>query len=150
MYVEETRDSSATKPVYELTGMIGEIMELLKEGKTIHQSFNGTGYLQDVFVSSVDDFASELNKKSHFLYDSAKEFIGNQPEKGNLSLFSDTDSGISSNDAAERREIQLNEQQKHFLISKGPYQPVLEKFTCDKAMSKSKQKSFSSKWYNVP
>ena len=129
--------------------MVGEIIELLKEGKAIHKSFNGVGYLQDVLVSLVDDLASKLNEKSHFLYDFAKEFIGNQSERVNLSLFSDTYSCISSNDAAERREIQLNEQQKHFLISEGPYQPVLENLTCDKAISKSKQKSFSSKWYNV-
>ena len=38
--------------------------------------------------------------------------------------------------------IQLNEQQKQFLISKGPYQSALEKFPCNKAISKSKQKSF--------
>ena len=90
--------------------MVGEIIELLKEGKGIHKSFEGEGYPQDVFVSSVENFVSESNKKSHFLYNSAKEFIDNQPEKVNFSLSSDSDSCIISNDPAERREIQLNEQ----------------------------------------
>ena len=47
--------------------MVGEIIELLKEGKGIHKSFEGEGYSEDVFVSSVEDFASELNKVSFSL-----------------------------------------------------------------------------------
>ena len=68
--------------------MVGEMIELLKEGKGIHKLFEGEGYSQDVFVSSVEDFASELNKKSHFLYNPAKEFIDNEPKKVHLSLSS--------------------------------------------------------------
>ena len=81
--------------------MVGEIIELLKEGKGIHKSFEGEDYSQDVFVTSVEDFASELNIKSHYLYNPAKEFIGNQPEKVSLPLSSDTDSCIISNDPTE-------------------------------------------------
>ena len=54
-----------------------------------------------------------------------------------------------SNDPAERKGIQLSEQQKNFLISKGPYQPVLENYLCSNVISKSKQNSFSAKWLDT-
>lgn len=41
-----------------------------------------------------------------------------------------TESCVISNNPVERIRIQLSEQQKNILISKGPYQPVLEKYPC--------------------
>ena len=132
--------------------MVGEIIELLEEGKALYDSFEFEGYCEDIFISSVEDFASELKEKSHFLFSSTEKAIGNQAEKVNLkpSITAGTESCVISNDTSERRGIQLNEQQKHFLISKGPYQPLLESYPpCNKAISKSKQNLFSSKWYET-
>ena len=102
-------------------------------------------------MSSVEDFASKLKDKSHFLLSSTEKAIGNQAEKVNLtpSITAGTESCVISNEPAERKGIQLNEQQKHFLISKGSYQPLLEGYSCNKSISKSKQNSFSSKWYET-
>ena len=135
--------------------MVGEIIELLEEGKALYESFEGESYFKVIFMSSVEDFASELKDKSHFLLSSTEKAIGNQAEKVNLtpSITAGTESCVEScvisNDPAERKGIQLNEQQKHFLISKGSYQPLLEGYPCNKAISKSKQNSFSSKWYET-
>ena len=60
-----------------------------------------------------------------------------------------TESCVISNDPAERRGIQLSEQEKKFLIPKGPHRPVLEKYPCNNAVSKTKQNSFSAKWYEA-
>ena len=48
---------------------------------------------------------------------------------------------------AERIRVHLSEQQKQYLISKGPHQPVLEKYHSNVVISKSKQNSFSAQWY---
>ena len=84
------------KQDYELTCKVGEIIELLKEENRVHKSLKGEGYSQEAFVSSVDDFAPQLNKKSHFLYNSAKEFIGNLPEKVDLLLLIQLSEGKSN------------------------------------------------------
>ena len=108
--------------------MVGEIIELLEEGKALYESFEGEGYCQVIFMSSVEYFSSELKDKSHFLLSSTEKAIGNQAEKVNLtpSITAGTESCVISNHPAERKGIQLNEQQKHFLISKRSYQPLLE------------------------
>ena len=54
-----------------------------------------------------------------------------------------------NNGQAERKGIQLSEQQKYFLISKGPYQPVLENYPCNNVILKSKQNSLSAKWFEI-
>ena len=55
--------------------MIGEIIELLREGEILHESFEDKGYCEEIFMSSVQDFASELNVKCKFLFtSSAKSF----------------------------------------------------------------------------
>jgi hypothetical protein len=58
-----------------------------------------------------------------------------------------TESCVISNDPAEGIGVQLSEQQKQYLISKGTHQPVLEKCPFNVVISKSKQNSFSTQWY---
>ena len=127
--------------------MVGEINELSEEGKALYDSFEVEGYCEDIFIKSVEDFASELKEKSHFLFSSTEKAIANHAEKvkHKPSITAGTESCVISNDPSERRGIQLNEQHKYFLISMGPYQPLLESYPCNKAIYKSKQNSFSSK-----
>ena len=61
--------------------MVGEIIELLEEGKILRESFEGEGYCEEVFMSSVEDFASELKEKSHFLFSSTKKATENEERK---------------------------------------------------------------------
>ncbi|CAB4017495.1 Hypothetical predicted protein [Paramuricea clavata] len=141
--------SLSIKTDYELSGMIGEIIELLEEGKTLRESFEDENYCEEFFMSSAKDFASEL-KKCCFLFTSIKNAMEHKVEK--MPSVSDTqtvhtESCVISNDPAERIGVQLSEQQKQYLISKGPHQPVLEKYPCNVMISKSKQNSFSAQWY---
>ena len=103
-------------------------------------------------MSSVEDFASELKDTSHFLFSSTKVATENEAERMSSKSAAETvqtESCVMSNNPAERKGIQLSEQQKDFLISKGPYQPVLENYPCNNVISKSKQNSFSAKWFET-
>ena len=147
---KETQNLFSVKADYELAGMIGEIIKLLEEGKTLRESFEDENYCEELFVSSAKDFASELKKKCNFLFTSTKDALEDKAEKMSSTSNAQTvqtESCVISNDLAKRIGVQLSDQQKQYLISKGPHQPVLQKYPCNNAISKSKQNSFSAQWY---
>ena len=131
--------------------MIGEIIELLEEGKILHEYFEGEDYSEEMFMSSVETLASQLKDKSPSLLSSAKA-MESESEKTLSKPAAETvqiKSCVMSNDPGGRKGIQLSEQEKNYLITKGPYQPVLENYTCNNTISKSKQNLFSAKWYET-
>ena len=74
---KETQNLFSVKADYELAEMIGEIIELLEEGKTLRESFEDENYYEELFMSSAKDFASQLKKKCNFLFTSIKDALIN-------------------------------------------------------------------------
>ena len=54
---------------------------------------------------------------------------------------------VPSRDPGIRKGMKLTENEKQYLISKGPYQPCLEKYPTNGTISKRKQNVFSAKWF---
>ena len=75
--IKKLKICSVSKADYELAGMIGEIIELLEEGKTLRESFEDENYYEELFMSSAKDFASQLKKKCNFLFTSIKDALIN-------------------------------------------------------------------------
>ena len=93
--------------------------------------------------------AFEIKQRSSELHHFANQALGNH-EAIIENILSGSDSGSScaiGRDPIERRGINLSPLQKEFLIFKGPFQPVLDKFRINEAISKGKQNSFSESWY---
>jgi hypothetical protein len=129
--------------------MLGEILDVLKEAQDLHESFTSEDYSQDVFISTIEKFASDLKEKCHLLLSSSKEAL--TCEENVLKQTSvksvEEESSIVTNDPAELIGVKLNESQKNFLIALGPCQPILESYPTNQTIAKSKQNSFTSKWY---
>ena len=142
---------SCIKEDYELVGMLGEIIGLVEDAKALNESFEGKDYCKEQYMTSMNDLVSELKEKSSLLLNSCQEAIEKEAEKV-LSPATETvttQPRIIRNDPAERKGIQLTEQEKNFLLYKGPHQPVLKKYPVNNAVFSSKQNSFSAKWYQT-
>ena len=114
---------SSIKEDYELGGMFGEIIGLLEDAKALNESFEGKDYSKEEYMASVNDFVSELKEQSSFLLNSCREAIEKEAEKvlSPATETVETQPRIISNDPAERKGIQLTEQEKNFLIYKVPH-----------------------------
>ena len=129
--------------------MLGQILEIAKEGQILQSSFQKIGDSEEVFSSTIEKLALEIKKRSSELHHLANQALGNH-ESIIGKILSGSDSGSScaiGRDPIERRGINFSPQQKELLIFKGPFQPVLDKFRINKAISKGKQNSFSENWY---
>jgi uncharacterized protein YukE len=129
--------------------MLGEILDVLKEAQDLHESFASEDYSQDVFISTIEKFASDLKEKCHLLLSSSKEALTCEENvlKQTSEKSVEEESSIVTNDPAERIGVKLNESQNNFLIALGPCQPILECYPMNQAIAKSKQNLFTSKWY---
>ena len=111
--------------------MLGEIMDELEKDKSLRASYSDEKtYSWEIFFATVKDFASDFHERFSELRIAANEALTAHdlittnafPES---SLGQDFEVGC---DPTERVKVKLTEQQKHFLISRGPCQPKLEKF----------------------
>ena len=130
--------------------MLGEILEDYEKGKSIRASLSDEkSYSPEVFLATVKDFADDV----HGRFGQLKTAVEKALEEHDITAAQafpqsslSSDLGIG-HDPAMRANIRLTEQQKHFLISRGPSQPKLEKFPINTDISKGKQNNFSAQWY---
>lgn len=122
---------------------------MLKEAQDLHESFVSEDYSQDVFISTIEKFVSDLKEKCLLLLSSSKEALTCEENvlKQTSEKSVEEESSIVTNDPAERIGVKLNESQNNFLIALGPCQPILESYPMNQAIAKSKQNLFTSKWY---
>ena len=122
--------------------MLGEILDVLKEAQDLHESFASEDYSQDVFISTIEKFASDLKEKCHLLLSSSKEALTCEENvlKQTSEKSVEEESSIVTNDPAERIGVKLNESQNNFLIALGPCQPILESYPTNQTIAKSKTK----------
>jgi hypothetical protein len=77
----------------------------------------------------VQNFAHSVKKISNNLDEMAKEAIVGHEEKAQQNLHNaDAESVNIERDPGIRKGMKLTEKEKQYLISKGPYQPCLEKY----------------------
>jgi hypothetical protein len=137
-----------------VAGILGQLLDLVEEGKALHWSYEGEDYCKDVFLSTVQEFALGVKQISCNLSESAKEALTKSHEEKiqqNV-LTTDADSSKPVNlarDPCARNGITLTEKEKQYLICKGPYQPHLEKYPTNAAISKTKQNTFTAKWFKT-
>ena len=123
-------------------------MDVIEEGKALHSSYGQDGYCEEVFLTTVQNFAHSVKKISNNLDEMVKEAIVGHKEKTQQNLHNaDAESVNIERDPGIRKGMKLTEKEKQYLISKGPYQPCSEKYPTSATISKKKQRAFSAKWY---
>ena len=129
--------------------MLGTLLDVIKEGKSLHSSYGEEGYCEEVFLSTVQKFVNEVKESSNNIGELANEALASH-EEAMQQNFHNTDSAESVNlerDPGIRKGMKLTENEKQYLICQGPYQPRFKKYPTNPAISKTKQNAFSPKWY---
>ena len=122
-------------------------MDVIEEGTALHSSYGQDRYCEEVFLTTVQNFAHSVKKISDNLDKMEKEAIVSHKEKTQQNLHNaDAESVNIERDPGSRKGMKLNEKEKQYLISKGRYQPCLEKYPPARRFQK-KQSAFSAKWY---
>ena len=129
--------------------MLGTLLDVIKEGKSLHSSYGEEGYCEEVFLSTVQKFVNEVKESSNNIGELANEALASH-EEAMQQNFHNTDRAESVNlerDPGIRKGMKLTENEKQYLICQGPYQPRFKKYPANPAISKTKQNAFSPKWY---
>lgn len=61
--------------------MLGQLVDVIEEGKALHSSYGQDGYCEEVFLTAVQNFAHSVEKISNNLGEIAKEAIVGHEEK---------------------------------------------------------------------
>jgi hypothetical protein len=112
-------------------------VDVIEEGKALHSSYGQDGYCEEVFLTTVQNFAHSVKKISNNLDEMAKEAIVGHEEKAQQNLHNaDAESVNIERDPGIRKGMKLTEKERQYLISKGPYQPCLERYPTSARISK--------------
>lgn len=79
--------------------------------------------------------------------DKIDEIMQKVNSKKNTSNLNDEPKELLPRDPGLRHNTKLNKNEKQYLLSQGPCQPLMSNYLVDPHINKRKQNSFSSKWY---
>ena len=112
-----------------VAGILGQLVDVIEEGKALDSSYGQDGYCEEVFLTTVKNFAHSVEKFSNNLGEIAKEAIVGHEEKMRQNLHNtDAEFANTERDPSIRKGVKLTGNEKQYLIRKGPYQPCLEKY----------------------
>ena len=104
--------------------MLGQLVDFIEKGKALHFLYGQDGYCEEVFLTTVQNVAHSVKKISKNLDEIAKEAIVGHGEKMRQNLNNtDAESVNIERDPGIRKGMKLTENEKQYLISKGPNQP---------------------------